>query len=54
MLQRYGLGWWAIQLPAVMPIIGSPLFRDFEQQVSILCLADLQHARASRLWLERP
>ncbi|KAL0034191.1 hypothetical protein WJX77_002616 [Trebouxia sp. C0004] len=33
MLQRYGLGWWALQLPAVRAIVGSTLFRDFEQQV---------------------
>ncbi|DBA77964.1 TPA: hypothetical protein ACH3X1_009124 [Trebouxia sp. C0004] len=33
MLQRYGLGWWALQLPAVRFIVGSSSFRQFEQQV---------------------
>ena len=35
MLQRYGLGWWALQLPAICFIVGSPSFRQFEQQVSM-------------------
>ena len=35
MLQRYGLGWWALQLPAVHFIVGSDSFRQFEQQVSM-------------------
>ena len=34
MLQKYGLGWWALQLPAVRVIVGSSLFRQFEQQVN--------------------
>ncbi|KAL3144616.1 hypothetical protein ABBQ32_004338 [Trebouxia sp. C0010 RCD-2024] len=33
MLQRYGLGWWALQLPTVCFIVGSSSFRQFEQQV---------------------
>ncbi|KAL3154758.1 hypothetical protein ABBQ38_011304 [Trebouxia sp. C0009 RCD-2024] len=33
MLQRYGLGWWALQLPAVRFIVGSSSFRQFEQRV---------------------
>ncbi|KAL3155924.1 hypothetical protein ABBQ32_012921 [Trebouxia sp. C0010 RCD-2024] len=33
MLQRYGLGWWALQLPTVCFILGSSSFRQFEQQV---------------------
>ncbi|KAL0023927.1 hypothetical protein WJX77_000897 [Trebouxia sp. C0004] len=33
MLQKHGVGWWALQLPAVRAIVGSALFRDFEQQV---------------------
>ncbi|DBA76442.1 TPA: hypothetical protein ACH3X2_008514 [Trebouxia sp. C0005] len=33
MLQRYGLGWWALQLPAVRCIVGSSSFRQFEQRV---------------------
>ncbi|KAL3134247.1 hypothetical protein ABBQ38_006678 [Trebouxia sp. C0009 RCD-2024] len=33
MLQRYGLGCWALQLPAVPFIVGSSSFRQFEQQV---------------------
>ncbi|KAL0035302.1 hypothetical protein WJX77_000053 [Trebouxia sp. C0004] len=33
MLQRYGLDWWAIQLHGVRAIVGTTLFRDFEQQV---------------------
>ncbi|DBB10688.1 TPA: hypothetical protein ACH3X3_007189 [Trebouxia sp. C0006] len=33
MLQRYGLGWWALQLPAVRFIVGSFSFRQFEQRV---------------------
>ncbi len=36
MLQRYGLGWWALQLPAVRFIVGSSSFRQFEQRVSIM------------------
>ncbi|DBB06124.1 TPA: hypothetical protein ACH3X3_009680 [Trebouxia sp. C0006] len=35
MLQRYGLGWWVLQLPAVRLIVGSSSFRQFEQQVSM-------------------
>ena len=35
MLQRYGLGWWALQLPAVRFIVGSFSFRQFEQWVSM-------------------
>ncbi|KAL3156250.1 hypothetical protein ABBQ32_012525 [Trebouxia sp. C0010 RCD-2024] len=35
MLQRYGLGSWALQLPAVCFIVGSSSFRQFEQQVSM-------------------
>ncbi|KAL3154348.1 hypothetical protein ABBQ32_013828 [Trebouxia sp. C0010 RCD-2024] len=35
MLQRYGLGWWALQLPTVCFIVGSSSFRQFEQQVMI-------------------
>ena len=35
MLQRYGLGWWALQLPAVRFIVGSSSFRQFEQRVSM-------------------
>ena len=34
MLQKYGLGWWALQLPAVSVIVGSSSFRQFEQQVN--------------------
>ena len=34
MLQQYGLGWWALQLPAVRVIVGSSSFRQFEQQVN--------------------
>ena len=34
MLQKYGLGWWALQLPAVRVIVGSSSFRQFEQQVN--------------------
>ncbi len=41
-----GLGWWAIQLPAVRAIVGSTLFRDFEQQVSMKCLADQSRLEA--------
>ena len=33
MLQKYGLGWWALQLSAVRVIVGSSPFRQFEQQV---------------------
>ncbi|KAL3134421.1 hypothetical protein ABBQ38_006482 [Trebouxia sp. C0009 RCD-2024] len=33
MLQRYGLRWWALQLPAVCFIVGSSSFRQFGQQV---------------------
>ncbi|KAL0021025.1 hypothetical protein WJX77_008154 [Trebouxia sp. C0004] len=33
MLQRHGLGWWALQLPTVCFILGSSSFRQFEQQV---------------------
>ena len=33
MLQKYGLGWWALQLPAVRVIVGNSPFRQFEQQV---------------------
>ncbi|KAL3156263.1 hypothetical protein ABBQ32_012537 [Trebouxia sp. C0010 RCD-2024] len=33
MLQRYSLGWWALQLPTVCFIVGSASFRQFEQQV---------------------
>ena len=35
MLQRYGLGWWALQLPTVCFIVGSSSFCQFEQQVSM-------------------
>jgi len=35
MLQSYGLGWWALQLPAVRFIVGSSSFRQFEQRVSM-------------------
>ena len=35
MLQRYGLGWWALQLPTVCFIVGSSSFRQFEQKVSM-------------------
>ena len=34
MLQKYGLGWWALQLPAVRVIVGSSSFRQFEQKVN--------------------
>lgn len=34
MLQKYGLGWWALQLPAVRVIVGSAPFRQFKQQVN--------------------
>ena len=34
-LQRYGLSWWALQLPVVRFIVGSSSFRQFEQQVSV-------------------
>ena len=34
MLQKYGLGWWALQLPAVRVFVGSSSFRQFEQQVN--------------------
>ena len=34
MLQKYGLSWWALQLPAVRVIVGSSSFRQFEQQVN--------------------
>ena len=34
MLQKYGLGWWALQLPAVRVIVGSSSSRQFEQQVN--------------------
>ncbi|KAK9807026.1 hypothetical protein WJX72_010974 [[Myrmecia] bisecta] len=33
MLQRYGLSWWALQLPAVRTIVGSYAYRVFEQEV---------------------
>ncbi|KAK9815409.1 hypothetical protein WJX72_003227 [[Myrmecia] bisecta] len=33
MLQRYGLSWWALQLPAVRAIVGSYDYRVFEQEV---------------------
>ncbi|KAL3144589.1 hypothetical protein ABBQ32_004313 [Trebouxia sp. C0010 RCD-2024] len=33
MLQRYGRGWWALQLPTVCFIVGSSSFRQFQQQV---------------------
>ncbi|KAK9830084.1 hypothetical protein WJX72_009688 [[Myrmecia] bisecta] len=33
MLQRYGLSWWALQLPAVRVIVGSYDYRVFEQEV---------------------
>ncbi|KAL3134553.1 hypothetical protein ABBQ38_006394 [Trebouxia sp. C0009 RCD-2024] len=29
MLQRYGLGWWALQLPAVCFIVGSSSFKEY-------------------------
>ncbi|KAK9828643.1 hypothetical protein WJX72_001271 [[Myrmecia] bisecta] len=32
MLQRYGLSWWALQLPAVRAIVGSYDYRVFEQE----------------------
>ncbi|DBA92458.1 TPA: hypothetical protein ACH3X1_002691 [Trebouxia sp. C0004] len=35
MLQRYGLDWWAIQLHGVRAIVGTTLFRDFEQQLQL-------------------
>ena len=34
MLQKYGLGWWPLQLPDVRVIVGSSSFRQFEEQVS--------------------
>ena len=55
MLQWYGLGSWAIQLPAVMAIIGSALFRNFEQWVSMLRVADQSRlGECLRLLLEAP
>ncbi|DBB01051.1 TPA: hypothetical protein ACH3X1_000951 [Trebouxia sp. C0004] len=33
MLQSHGLGWWALQLPAVRFIVGSSSFRQCEQRV---------------------
>ncbi|KAK9823178.1 hypothetical protein WJX72_000856 [[Myrmecia] bisecta] len=33
MLQRYGLSWWALQLPVVRAIVGSYGYRVFEQEV---------------------
>ena len=34
MLQKYGLAWWALQLPVVRVVVGSFSFRLFEQQVN--------------------
>ena len=34
MLQKYGLGWWALQLPAVRVIVSSSSFRLFEHKVN--------------------
>ena len=34
MLQKYGSGWWALQLPVVRVIVGSSSFRMFEQKVN--------------------
>ena len=34
MLQKYGLGWSTLQLPAVCVIVGSSSFRQFEQKVN--------------------
>ncbi|CAL8464096.1 g3631 [Coccomyxa elongata] len=36
MLQRYGLSWWALQLPAVRAIVGSYDYHVFEQEVSLV------------------
>ncbi|KAK9810107.1 hypothetical protein WJX72_004996 [[Myrmecia] bisecta] len=33
MLQRYGLTWWALGLPAVRATVGSPAYCSFEQEV---------------------
>ena len=50
MLQRYGLGWWALQLPAVCFIVGSSSFRQFEQQVSMNAWqTKLKYKHVSRL-----
>ena len=41
MMQRYGLGWWALQLPMVCFIVGSSSLCQFEQQVSMTCMANV-------------
>lgn len=56
MLHKQGPGKWAMQLPRLLGPWLVALFRNFEQQVSMKCLAD-QHIRAglkrsSRLSLE--
>ena len=50
MLQRYGLGWWALQLPTVCFIVGSSSFRQFERQVSMNAWqTKLKYEHVSRL-----
>ena len=50
MLQRYGLGWWALQLPTVRFIVGSSSFRQFEQQVRMNAWqTKLKYEHVSRL-----
>lgn len=33
MLDRYGLSWWPLQLPALRAIFGSPEYQMFEEEV---------------------
>ena len=50
MLQRYGLGWWALQLPTVCFIVGNYSFRQFAQQVSMIAWQiKLKYRHVSRL-----
>ncbi|KAL3138358.1 hypothetical protein ABBQ32_006161 [Trebouxia sp. C0010 RCD-2024] len=53
MLQRYGLGWWALQLPAVCFIVGISSFRQFEQQLELI-VPFVQVMNAELEWNARP
>ncbi|KAL3144258.1 hypothetical protein ABBQ32_004031 [Trebouxia sp. C0010 RCD-2024] len=47
MLQRYGLGWWALQLPTVCVIVGSSSFRQYEQQLSVNGMMQPVHSQTA-------
>ncbi|KAL3136159.1 hypothetical protein ABBQ32_007176 [Trebouxia sp. C0010 RCD-2024] len=53
MLQRYGLGWWALQLPTVCFIVGSSSFRQIEQQLDLI-VPFVQVMNAELEWNTRP